>query len=120
MQKTTLTAVHALEFPRATHAKDYRPALPAMSGQTDSLLQGFVLGPAWYDLAKKIARNPRLPTLIYGETGTGKEQFAKLIHELLHPILTSPAGLAAAHRFAAFGMEWSFVFHRKRVLLLHT
>ncbi len=82
MQKTTLTAVHALEFPRATHAKDYRPALPAMPDQTDSLLQGFVLGPAWYDLAKKIARNHKLPTLIYGETGTGKEQFAKLIHRL--------------------------------------
>lgn len=41
---------------------------------------GIVLSERLRSHAKKIAASKKLPTIILGETGTGKEEFAKLIH----------------------------------------
>lgn len=41
---------------------------------------GLVLDSDLIDIAKALGRAPKISTVVYGETGTGKEQFAKLIH----------------------------------------
>lgn len=41
---------------------------------------GYVIDMEVREFARKIARHKRVPTLLYGETGTGKEEVAKLIH----------------------------------------
>ncbi|MDQ3231989.1 MAG: sigma 54-interacting transcriptional regulator [Pseudobdellovibrionaceae bacterium] len=61
----------------------FRTRRSESSLETDaSLLKGIVLPSNLVDLARKIAKNPSLPTLIYGETGTGKEEYAKYVHRL--------------------------------------
>ncbi|RYZ82890.1 MAG: sigma-54-dependent Fis family transcriptional regulator, partial [Proteobacteria bacterium] len=42
---------------------------------------GLVLSTSLREVARKVARSRSLPVVIYGETGTGKEEFAKLIHK---------------------------------------
>jgi DNA-binding NtrC family response regulator len=42
---------------------------------------GIVLASGFRDIARKVARSRSLPVVIYGETGTGKEEFARLIHK---------------------------------------
>ncbi|HYX39079.1 MAG TPA: sigma 54-interacting transcriptional regulator [Oligoflexus sp.] len=41
---------------------------------------GIVLSQSLRTIAQKIAHSRKLPAVIYGETGTGKEEFARLIH----------------------------------------
>lgn len=43
---------------------------------------GLVLPQKIREIAKKVAMRPRIPVTITGETGTGKEEVAKLIHRL--------------------------------------
>ncbi len=42
---------------------------------------GLVLPAGFRDIARKIAKSRGLPVVIHGETGTGKEEFARLIHK---------------------------------------
>ncbi|WP_141733302.1 sigma-54-dependent transcriptional regulator [Oligoflexus tunisiensis] len=42
---------------------------------------GIVLAANFREIARKVARSRSLPVVIYGETGTGKEEFARLIHK---------------------------------------
>ncbi|WP_324948516.1 sigma-54-dependent transcriptional regulator [Oligoflexus sp.] len=42
---------------------------------------GIVLSSNFREIARKVARSRSLPVVIYGETGTGKEEFARLIHK---------------------------------------
>jgi DNA-binding NtrC family response regulator len=41
---------------------------------------GFLIDLATRELAKKVAQSKTIPAVIFGETGTGKEELAKLIH----------------------------------------
>lgn len=43
-------------------------------------LESLVISADLSSVASLLARNKQLPCVIYGETGTGKEEFAKLIH----------------------------------------
>lgn len=48
---------------------------------TDSRVS-IVLSDSQREIARIIASSPEIPSLIYGETGTGKEEYAKFIHFL--------------------------------------
>jgi DNA-binding NtrC family response regulator len=62
---------------------------------------GIVVSEAIRETVRKIAAHGRVPVVIYGETGTGKEEVAKLIHrrrvELGGPIPFVPVNCANIH-----------------------
>lgn len=55
--------------------------LQTESEASDRYEDGIILDPIKRKLAEKLATTKAIPIIIYGETGTGKEEYVKLIHK---------------------------------------